>query len=102
MRHAKNGATVRRCTLNEFLRLLITFNPSSPAQSSETDTGRKPRRRHNKSTTDENQASSDAFIMGLESLIYSSLEICKYFDLVASNIPRLRKAPYIELKTSFV
>ena len=46
-----------RCHLNEFLRLPTTFNPSSPAQSSETDTGRNPRGRHNKSTTDQNQGS---------------------------------------------
>ena len=102
MRQAKNGARIRRFTLNEFLRLLATFNPSSPAQSSETDTGGDPQRRHNKSTTNENQASSNAFIMVLESLIYASLDICEYFDLAASNIPRSRKAPYIELKTSLV
>ena len=40
--------------------------------------------------------------MALESLIYASVEICKYFDLATSNIPRLREAPYIELKTSLV
>ena len=48
MRHAKNGARIKRFTLNEFLRLPTTFNPSSPAQSPKTDTGADPRRRHNK------------------------------------------------------
>ena len=78
MRQAKNGARIRRFTLNEFLRLFAMFNPSSPAQSSETDKGGDPQRRHNKSTADENQASSNVFIMVLESLIYASLDICEY------------------------
>ena len=97
-RQAKNGARTRRFTLNEFLRLLATFNPSSSAQSSETDTGGDPQRRHNKSTSDENQASSNAFMMVLESLIYASLDICEYFYLAAFNFPRSRKPPYIELR----
>ena len=54
MRQAKNGARIKRFTLNKFLSFLETFKSSSPAQSSERDTGGDPRRRHNKSTTDKN------------------------------------------------
>ena len=108
MRYARDEAGSRRFTLNEFLQEEVFEEDTTAAEdqatfsSTRTDILEKCQLTH--------PIVYDSFNLctlyasdGFKKLSVSMLcLICEYFDLDVCNIPRSRKAPYIELISSLV